>query len=130
MIYTNLDLNNFIDEFFNNNVGPNKRTTLTTRSNDEEYEINYTEDGSYIHFEVPGFDKTNLKIELEKGIISVTGKRTYKMNKVEKTKTISKEFRIGEAHSSEAIEATIENGLLTIFIPNYKKEQKKTINII
>lgn len=119
------------DEIFGGSPRHIYRTSVAAKNNDsEDYEINYTKDGSYVHFEVPGFDKSNLKIELEKGIIHIEGKRTYKMNETEKTKTVSKRFNIGDVSASESIEATIENGLLTIFVPNYKKQEKKTINII
>jgi HSP20 family molecular chaperone IbpA len=71
-----------------------------------------------------------LKAEIENGTLFIEGKRTYKLNGEEKTKSISKQFKIGEGYNPSSLEATIEDGLLTVFVPNYKKEEKKRISIL
>ena len=43
---------------------------------------------------------------------------------------ISEEFKIGEGYNAKSIEATIEDGMLTVFVPNYKKQEKKRISIL
>lgn len=96
---------------------------------DDDYEVNYTKDGAYLFFNVPGFNKSTLKVELDNGIIDIQGSRTYKLNGEEKTKKLSKQFKIGNNYNDTLIEATTEDGILTIFVPNYKKESKKTITI-
>lgn len=131
MYYGNGDFNEIFDKFFGGTpTYRHYKTSVITKENDENYEINYTKDGAYLFFEAPGFNKTNLKVELENGVIHITGKRTYKLNDEEKTKSISKQFKIGDEYSSENIEATIEDGLLTIFVPNYSKKEKKRISIL
>jgi HSP20 family molecular chaperone IbpA len=67
---------------------------------------------------------------MEDGILIIEGKRVYKLNGEEKTKSFSKEFKIGKEYNSSEIEATIEDGLLTVFVPNYKKQEKKRINLL
>jgi HSP20 family molecular chaperone IbpA len=96
---------------------------------DDDYDVNYTKDGAYLFFNVPGFNKSTLKVELDNGIIDIQGSRTYKLNGEEKTKKLSKQFKIGNNFNDTLIEATTEDGILTIFVPNYKKESKKTITI-
>jgi HSP20 family molecular chaperone IbpA len=96
---------------------------------DDDYDVNYTKDGAYLFFNVPGFNKSTLKVELDNGIIDIQGSRTYKLNGEEKTKKLSKQFKIGNNYNDTLIEATTEDGILTIFVPNYKKETKKTITI-
>jgi HSP20 family molecular chaperone IbpA len=104
---------------------------MTTKTaDDENYEINHTKDGAYLFFEAAGFNKSNLKVEMESGIIHIEGKRVYKLNGEEKTKSISKQFKIGDTYNPTSIEATIEDGLLTVFVPNYKKQEKKRINLL
>ena len=97
---------------------------------EENYEINQTKDGAYLFFEAPGFNKSNLKVEMEDGMLTINGKRTYEMNKEEKVKTISKKFTVGTEYDAESIEATIEDGLLTVFVPNFKKKEKKKISLL
>ena len=130
-MYYSSDFDEMFDRIFGGNSNVNYRTSVVSRMEGEEsYEINYTKDGAYLLFEAPGFNKTNLKVEMENGKIFIEGKRIYKVNGEEKTKSISKQFKIGEGYESSSIEATIEDGLLTIFVPNFKKQEKKRISIL
>lgn len=121
-----------LENFFNNRGRGNYNYTTTVVKNgaEETYEVNHTKDGAYLFFEAPGFNKSNLKVEMENGVLHIEGKRTYKLNGEEKIKSISKEFKIGEGYKAESIEATIEDGLLTVFVPNYKKQEKRRISIL
>ena len=109
---------------------PTYRTTKITTQSKDSHEINYTKDGAYLFFEAPGFNKTTLKVEVENGIIHIQGSRTYKLNGEEKTKTIEQQFTIGSDLNPESIEATIEDGLLTVFVPSFKKKEKKRISLL
>jgi HSP20 family molecular chaperone IbpA len=132
MIYGNSEMNDLFDTFFNNR-GRNYNYSTTLVKNDSEselYEINHTKDGAYLFFDAPGFNKSNLKVEMEGGVIHIEGKRTYKLNNEEKKKTVSKQFKIGDDYDTSSIEATIEDGLLTVFVPNYKKQEKKRISLL
>ena len=130
-MYTS-EFNDLFDTFFNNRGRNNFNysTTVLKNGSDETYEINHTKDGAYLFFEAPGFNKTNLRAEMEDGVLYINGKRTYKLNGEEKTKTINKEFKIGDVYNASSIEATIEDGMLTVFVPNYKKQEKKRISIL
>jgi len=131
MILSNNELNRIFDDIFYGTSKPYFKTSVISKNPDEEnYEINQTKDGAYLFFEVPGFNKSNLKVEMEDGILIIQGKRIYKLNGEEKTKSVSKEFKIGKEYNSSEIEATIEDGLLTVFVPNYKKQEKKRINLL
>jgi HSP20 family protein len=126
MYYKFSNLDNELDRVFGEAFGLSKSSKIV----EENYEINQTKDGAYLFFEAPGFNKTNLKVEMEDGMITINGKRTYEMNKEEKVKTISKKFTVGTEYDAESIEATIEDGLLTVFVPNFKKKEKKKISLL
>jgi HSP20 family molecular chaperone IbpA len=66
-------------------------------SDENSYSVDYTKDGAYVFFEVPGFNKNNLKVEMEDGKIFVEGKRTYKIEGAEKVKTISQKSKLYKA---------------------------------
>ena len=128
MIYLNSHFDKFFDGFFSQ---PTYSSSVVKNSDKEPYEVNYTKDGAYLFFEVPGFNKNNLKVEMEGGVLYIDGKRTYKLNGEETEKTISQKFRIGQEYNPENIEATIEDGILTVFVANYKKtEKKKRISLL
>lgn len=130
MVYLNSNLEKIMENFFNSTKYYRYSSSSPKNTDEEKYEINNTNDGAYLFLEVAGFDKSNLKVELENGIIYIEGKRIYKLDGGEKTKSILKKFTIGEGYNQDSIEATIENGLLTVFVPNYKKQEKKRISIL
>ena len=126
MYYKFSNLDNELDRMFGEAFGLSKSSKIV----EENYEMNQTKDGAYLFFEAPGFNKSNLKVEMEDGMLTINGKRTYEMNKEEKVKTISKKFTVGTEYDAESIEATIEDGLLTVFVPNFKKKEKKKISLL
>ena len=136
MIYGN-DLNKLFDKFFNSPTSYYSSTYRlvpiddeTEYVKDEEYEINHVKDGAYLHFEVPGFNKENLEITVEGSELVLDGKRTYKLNNDEKTKTLSKRVKLNNSYNPSTIEATILDGILTVYIPKYSKETEKKKNKI
>lgn len=128
----NYHLNKIFDDILYGSPNRIWVSSIKEQNKDEDlsYEINETEDGAYLFFDAPGFNKSNLQVEMENGVLYINGKRVYKMNSEEKVKTIKKEFRIGDGYNASSIEATIEDGLLTVFVPNYKKQDKKRINLL
>jgi HSP20 family molecular chaperone IbpA len=124
MYYSNLD--KLFNDLVNRNFSRQSYSNMIVKNSESEtYEINYTKDGAYLLFEVPGFNKNNLKVEVENGILYIEGKRSYKLNDEEISRTISQNFKIGQEYDSESIEATIEDGILTVFVANMKKNEKK-----
>jgi HSP20 family molecular chaperone IbpA len=126
------NFDNIFDHFFND-LNSTYYTVSSNKIEDpkENYEVDYTNDGAYCFFEVPGFNKSNLKVEMEDGVVYIEGKKTYKLNGEEKIRTVSQKFRIGEGYDPSSLEATVEDGILTLYVPNMKKtEGKKRISII
>lgn len=134
MIYKD-DLNKLFDQLFN---GPSKPYYYTQtyklvpndQSEDEVSDINITKDGAYLHFEVPGFNKTNLEITIEGSDLVLEGTRKYKVNNTEKEKKLSRKVDLGNLYDPSTIEATVEDGILTVYIPSYQKEKMKKKNRI
>jgi HSP20 family molecular chaperone IbpA len=105
----------------------------STRKNyySTDYETHKTEDGMYYLFDVPGFNKSNLKVEVESSKLLIDGKRVYKTSHGERTKTFQKTYELGNRIDTSKLEATIEDGILTIFIPTpSEKETKKKISLL
>lgn len=136
-----MNVDDFLDKYLKTQFGKTHRfgdssplffyeTTSKVKKDELEYETNTTKDGSYFLFEVPGFNKTNLEVYVENNTLVITGKRTYKLNGDDVTKSIDKKINIGEKNNPESVEATIDDGILTVFIPNFKSNKKKRINII
>lgn len=134
------DLNKLFDKFFNSPTTYYSSTYRlvpidedTEYVKDENYEINHVKDGAYLHFEVPGFNKENLEITFEGTELVLEGKRKYKLNGSEKEKNLNKRVKLNNSYNPSTIEATISDGILTVYIPKYSKEtekKKNKINII
>lgn len=127
-MYGKSNIDKIFDSFFNGE--PMYRLSTNMVESEKPYEINYTKDGAYLLYEVPGFNKGNLKVEMEDGYLFIEGKRTYKLNGEEVSKTVSNKFKLNSDYNSSSIEATVEDGILTVFIPNYKKTEKKRISLL
>ena len=124
-MYNKLTFFNSLDEL-TRDLFESSKPTLSL-----EYDTHKTEDGAYHIFEVPGFNKSNLKVEVEGTRLTIDGKRVQKTSSGEKTKTFNKSYELGNKIDSSKLEATIEDGILTVFIPTpSEKETKKKISLL
>jgi HSP20 family protein len=94
--------------------------------------INVSEEADKFNLELsaPGFDKNDFRIELDKGVLCISGEHKVEAESIEKNYT-RKEFNYGsfqrsftlpEDVSEEKIDAKYENGILKLVLP--KKEEK------
>lgn len=120
---------NVFEDFFNRNF-PEKYAedggTFTPSVNVSETEQEYK-----LEFAVPGFDKKDFNVEIEKDYIKISGKKEIS-NEVKEKNYTRKEFAYGsfermfslpENVDNEKIVATYENGILHLALP--KKETKQ-----
>ena len=97
--------------------------------------VNVHETGDAYHLEVvaPGFKKEDFKVNLEKGMLSVSYEhKTENENKDYKThrrefavKSFKRSFSVDDNINTENIQAKYENGVLNIYLP--KNEEVKVL---
>jgi len=127
----NRNLTNVFDELFNSLPSANEaRTNATALVN-----INENDNGYSLEFNVPGRNKEDFKINVDKGLLTVsyeTKEETENKDENKDVKSIRKEFSfrsfkrsftLDEKVNAEGIEAKYENGILKVFLP--KKEEVK-----
>lgn len=99
--------------------------------------VNVSEEAEKFNVELsaPGFEKTDFKIEVDKGVLMVSGEHkteTKEEGEKNETKFTRREFSYGsfqrrftlpEDVNAEAIDAKYENGILKLTLP--KKEKAK-----
>jgi HSP20 family protein len=95
-------------------------------------DVSEDENAFYLTVTLPGVQKEDIKIELNDGIISISGEK--KINKEENGKTyhsiesyygnFKRSFKLPENVNVEKIEAEHKDGLLNVIVP---KEQAKTL---
>ena len=131
MYYSNLD--KIFENFFNDNGSMYKSYKLIPANQNEkidDYEMNVVKDGAYFQFEVPGFNKSNLDVLIEGSELVIEGSRKYKMNGQEKEKQVDRRIELNNLYDPSTVEATVEDGILTVYIPSFKKETQKKKNRI
>jgi len=93
--------------------------------------ISETANGFNLEVSVPGINKEDIKVNVEKGLLTISYDKKEE-NKQEESKTIRREFNhrsfkrsftVADEVNAEGIQAKYENGILKLFLP--KKEQVK-----
>lgn len=93
--------------------------------------IHEAADGFYLEISVPGINKEDLKVNVDKGLLTISYDKKEE-TKSDDFKTVRREFSqrsfkrsftVAEQVNVEAIQAKYENGILKLYLP--KKEQAK-----
>ncbi len=123
---------NLVDKFFNESYfGTEQKTSFSPKvdvvETDTEFEL---------RFAVPGIDKEQISITVEKGELTVSGDR--KKEKEEEGRSyksiesaygsFARSFHLPENIDEDKIEGSYKNGILTIKVP--KVEPKKVVKQI
>lgn len=102
------------------------RSNSTTAVN-----INESDNGYNLEFNVPGRKKEDFKINIDKGLLTVSYEKkdeaeTKELKSIRKEfsfQSFKRSFSLDEKINAEGIEAKYENGILKVFLP--KKEEVK-----
>lgn len=125
----NKNLTNVFDDLFNSLPsawGNDVRSNATVAVN-----INESDNGYNVEFNVPGRNKEDFKINVDNGLLTVSYEKKQE-TETKDVKSIRKEFSfhsfkrsftLDEKINAEGIEAKYENGILRVFLP--KKEEVK-----
>ena len=109
--------NSYLDDFNSTEV---LKTDIQDEGEDYRLEV-----------EVPGIDKKDIQISLEKGYLTIKAKtsRTENHHRYLRTErysgTFSRSFYVGERVSREDINASVDNGILTLLVSKPKKVEDK-----
>ena len=113
----------FKDPFFDD-------TSKVMRTDIKEGRDNYS-----IIIDLPGYEKEDIKIDVDNGYSNVTAKRDEKHEEKEEGKFVRREryfgecsrsFYVGDDMESDDIKASFKNGTLRLELP--KKEEQKKLN--
>lgn len=123
-------LNNVFDELFN--TFPTASGNDVANNTAAPVNINETENGHDLHFNVPGRNKEDFKINVEKRLLTVSyekkeqseGKEIKPVRREWSLHNFKRSFTLDEKINADGIEAKYENGILKVFLP--KKEEVKT----
>lgn len=99
-------------------------------------DIHETGDALTVTMEMPGVDRNNIDVNLEKDVLMVTGNvdfTTYENLEPLYTEynvgNYARRFTISSKIDRDAITATISDGVLTITLPKYKEAAARQIKV-
>lgn len=126
----------FFDQFLGNEFMGGKELSQYPQFAHPATNITEDQEGYRIYMAVPGIEKENIKIDLEKNqlTISYEGKESdSKANYLRRefnTESFSRTFLISDKTLPEQSKATYNNGILTIFIPKKDMNEMATVRNI
>jgi HSP20 family molecular chaperone IbpA len=122
----------YLDDFFDDFAPMRKMPKF-----DNKCDI-YEKGGNvHIELEIPGYDKKNIKLDVENGVLTVEGHTDIEKEDKEKkyfrkervSGSFRRKFTIGDVNEKD-IHASFNNGVLKVSFPKeQKKESKKYIQI-
>ena len=94
----------------------------------------YDENKATLEAELPGVKKEDLEIEVLENNVTIKGKREHQKNddvlRSERTYgTFSRSIQLPFDVNTECVEATLQNGILTISLPRKEDEKPKKVQI-
>ena len=122
-----------IDDFFT----PNKLFSNALgqfEKNAGAVEVKEDDDNVYVHIELPGVNKDDVHLDLDKGILTVSAKREEKKESKEKDVTYSefsygqirRSINVGNVDSSNA-QADYKDGIVEVTLPKQEVEKSRKI---
>jgi HSP20 family protein len=101
-------------------------------NSDVAYHVSENETEYSLQLAVPGLTKSDLKIEVDNGILSIS---TLKAEEAQPkvgfaAARFEKKFRLAKSINQEAIAAQTENGVLTVTLPKIESAIRKPVRSI
>ena len=100
-------------------------------------DIQETADGYRLQAELPGLTKDDISITLENNVLRLSGERKFEkdakkesFHRIERTYgTFSRAFALPQQVNGEGVQASFENGVLTIPVPKAEQAKPRKIAI-
>jgi HSP20 family protein len=110
---------------------------LPAKANKQNVDIIEGENSITLVTDVPGYNASDINVEIEEGILTISGKRQLekeengkKFTRRERTEeTFSRSFSVAENVNPEKIQASLANGVLNVEIEKIKPEVKSPTKI-
>lgn len=111
----------FGDAYFKNDFAAHMPSANVSKEKDE----------LHIELSAPGFSKEDIKVEVENGMITISGSQKTEVESNDKTYyrreftsgSFKRSFNLPEEYNADRINAKYENGILKLTVP--KKEEVK-----
>jgi HSP20 family protein len=89
-----------------------------------------------VHFDLPGVDPSSIDLTVEKNVLTVSAERNWQANENQQVLaserpqgTFSRQLFLGEGLDTERVEASYDNGVLTVTIPVAEQAKPRKVQI-
>ena len=89
-----------------------------------------------VHFDLPGVDTSSIDLTVEKNVLTVSAERQWQANDSQEVVAserpqgrFSRQLFLGEGLDTERVEATYDNGVLSVTIPVAEKAKPRKVQI-
>ena len=119
------------EEFFNG------RRAAAQRAHQPAVDVREDKDAYHIEAELPGFKPENVDVNVDNGVLTVTAERRYEKRDEEKGYqrverrygTFRRSFTLPDSVSPDQIEATLQEGILSVRIPKRETATPRRIQV-
>jgi len=126
------EVDSIFDQFFGGGGDDDTSTVWAPRT-----DLSETDDAFHIRLDVPGMTKDDITINLQNDTLTVSGERTSERKekgeeyvRVERAfGNFHRTFTLPDAVDAENVEATYDEGVLTINVPKTEKSTRRQIEI-
>jgi HSP20 family protein len=126
-------LSRLFESFFNDMQGEE----VSNRGWVPPVDIQETEEGYRLQAELPGLTKEDIQITLENNVLRLTGERKFErearkesFHRIERTYgSFSRAFALPNQVNAEGVQASFENGILTLTVPKAEQAKPRKIAI-
>jgi len=94
-------------------------------------------DSFTVQLDLPGIDPSSIDLHVEKNVLTVSAERTWKPEEGQQVLvserpqgSFSRQLFLGDSLDAERIEATYENGVLTVTIPVAEAAKPRKVEIL
>ena len=87
------------------------------------------ESNYYVQAEIPGYERKEIEVELERDRLVLKGSRKPTTDDVESQITFHRSVTLPENVNAEAIGARYKNGILTVTVPKTEEEKARRIEV-
>jgi len=100
-------------------------------------DIRETEDALNMHVELPGIAKKDITIEVKDGVLNISGERRYEKDVKEENAhrieraygRFTRSFSLPRNVNADAVEASMQDGVLHVRLPKLESAKPKAITI-
>ena len=93
-------------------------------------DVEEAEDAWTYRFEIPGVKREDLKVELENAVLTVEGRVRSRRGESADTEThVSRSLTVPDGVRADAIEARLDDGILTVRLPKEEERKPRLITV-